>query len=300
MIKIDTDLSYIANRFNISPTRISQYAGKSIDEIMEAEAAQGNTKAAKFDIEVLSNSSELLKLFKLSTPRNRYEILKNLNKSDLEELLPLLEKSDLISGLKFFTKEKLIKLIGQIPKEQLVKYVLQLFSKEEVMKMMPVEQMNKLLTSPQLDKGQVMKHLKSLSPEILAQLIEAATGKKVESMNQQDLLKQISTLNPQQYKDALTSIPESKKREFIFQMAKENPKLFEMFDASAYVKMLNRKDKPDLIQAAGCIEPEQLMKMMGELPQNLLSIVVTQIDAKDFADVLTSKYKDVLTQIAAG
>jgi len=300
MIKIDADLYYIANKFNISSQRISQYAGKSIDEIMESEAAQGNTQAAKFDVEVLNNPTELMKLLKLSTPANRHAILQNLNQQDLEALLPLLEKNDLVFGLNFFTKDKLLKLVGNIPKDQLVKYVFQMFSQADVMKMMPVEQMDKLLTSPDLDKGQVLKYLKSMNPEVLAQIIESATGKKVESMDQQDLIGQIAGLNPEKYREALTSIPEEKKREFIFQMAKENPKLYEMFDADAYEKMLNQKDKPDLVKAAQSIEPDQLIKMMGELPQDLLAIVVTQINPKDFADVLTSKYKDVLTQIAAG
>lgn len=300
MIKIDADLYYISNKLNISPKRLSEYGNKSIDEIMEAEAAQGNMQASKFDMEVLNSASELMKLFKLASPSNRHEILKNMNKSDLEDLLPLLDKSDLVIGLKFFSKEKLLNLIGKIPKDQLVKYVFELFSKEQVMRMMPVEQMDKLLTSHQLDKGLVLKHLKSLPPEILANMIKEATGKMPESSNAQELIGQIAGLNPEQYKDALTSMPEQKKREFIFQMAKENPKLYEMFDADAYTKILNRKDKPDLIKAASCIEPEELIKMMGELPQELLAVVVTQIDPKVFADVLVSKYKDILTQIAAG
>ena len=263
MIKIDTDMYYIASKLNISTQRVSQYAGKSIDEILEAEAAQGNVQASKFDMEVLGSASELSKVFKLSSAQNRHAILQNLNESDLEDLLPLLDKSDLVFGLKFFTKDKLIKLIGQIPKEQLVKFVFELFSPEEVMQMMPVDQMNKLLVSPDLDKGLVLKYLKNLSPEVLAQMVEAATGQKVKSMDQQDLISQIATLSPGKYKDAMTSIPEQKKREFIFQMAKENPKLYELFDADAYKKIINRKDKPDLIKAANCIDPEELIKMMG-------------------------------------
>ena len=184
MITLDTDLLYIASKFNISPKRISEYANKSIDEIMAAEAANGNPQAAKFDSQVLSNPQELIKLFKLSTPRNRYAILQNMSQHDLESLLPLLETKDLILGLNFFTKDKLLKLVGQIPKKELVKYVFQMFSPEQVMKMMPEEQMNKVLTSQDLDKGLVLKHLKSLSPEILSQMIEAATGQKAEGNNQ--------------------------------------------------------------------------------------------------------------------
>lgn len=300
MIRIDTDLSYIMNKLNISSQRVSMYAGKSIDEIVEAEAAQGNQQAAKFDLEVLSNSDALQKAFKLADPNNRYEILKNLNESDLEALLPLLETEDLVYGLNFFTKDKLLDLVGDIPKDQLIKYVFELFSPEQVMKLMPEEHLNKFLTSTDLDKSMVMKHLKTLSPEVLAQMLEAATGQKAEGTSQQDLIDQISMLKPDKYKDALISIPEEKKRKFILGMVKEDSKLYEIFDADAYTKVLNSKEKPDLVKAASCIEPDQLIKMMGELPKDLLSIVVTQIDPKEFADILIKNFQDVLAQIAAG
>ena len=48
MIRLDIDLSYLTKNFEIGTQRLNQYASKSIDEIMEAEAAQGNPQAEKF------------------------------------------------------------------------------------------------------------------------------------------------------------------------------------------------------------------------------------------------------------
>ena len=103
MTRLDIDLSYLAKNYQIGTSRINQYTYKTIDEIMEAEAAQGNTQAADFEMDVLSNPRELVKLFKLASPENRYRILRNLNTADLIYLLQYLDQQDLLMGLMFFT-----------------------------------------------------------------------------------------------------------------------------------------------------------------------------------------------------
>lgn len=299
MITLDADLYLITSRLNISPKRLSEYADKSLEEIIEAEAAQGNMQAAQLGSQILTDPVELQKIFKLADPNNRYAILRNLSEHDLNSLLPLLTPEDLVMGLNFFTKDKLLTLLGSIPKNQLVRYVSQMFTPEQIMQLMPEKNIDKVLQSQDLDKGLVLKHLKSLRPEILAQMIEAATGKPVKSMDPQELIKQIASLSPDKYKNALISIPPQNKRFFVLQMIKEEPKVLQLFDADAYVKILGQKEKPDLIRSAGVIPPDQLIKMMGALPQDLLAIVVTQIDPGKFADMLIKDYKDILSELIA-
>lgn len=71
MIRLDIDLSYLTKNFEIGTQRLNQYGDKSIDEIMEAEAAQGNTSAVDFQRDVLNNPKELVKLFKLSNAKEQ-------------------------------------------------------------------------------------------------------------------------------------------------------------------------------------------------------------------------------------
>ena len=299
MITLDTDLYSIYKLFNISAKRLSEYGNKSLEEIMEAEAASGNTAAASFSTEVLNNPTELAKLFKLSSPENKFAILSNLSDHDLKELVPLLDKSDLVYGLNFFTKDKLLKLMDDLPKEQLLKVVFEMFSPEQVMQMMPDKEMDKFLQSYELDKNMVLKNLKALPPEMLAQIIEAATGKPVQSMEQMDLLKELSTLPPEKYKDAMTAIPRQRKRELILQLTKEKPELFQLFSNEAYVKMISNKEKPDIVKSCKALDPEQLVKMISQLPQDLLAVVMTQMDTEKFAAMLIKNYKDILSQIVA-
>lgn len=311
MISINTDMYLLCSMFNVSQKKISeQYSGMSIEQIMQAEAAQGNSAAASFDQSILNDPAKLIELFQLKDPSNKYAILSNMNEHDLQELLPLLETSDLVMGLNFFDKDKLLSLDEQLPKDQLINLTFQMFSPDQIMQLMPEDQLNQLLTSPDLDKGLVLKYLPSLKPEVLAQMLEGATGQAVQGntnsmdpnagLNSQVLAAQISSLPDDKFKEAMISMPTQNKRDFILQLTQENPKLFQLFDASAYTNIINQhKDKADIIKASSVIEKDQLVKMLKELPQNLTAVVVTQIDTKKFADVLIANFKDILKQVVA-
>ena len=61
-----------------------------------------------------------------------------------------------------------------------------------------------------------------------------------------------------------------------------------------------QKQKPDIVKAMAVIEPEEKIKMLEELPNDLLSVVITQIDARVFADTLINRFPEVLAEIIAG
>lgn len=314
-ISIDVNTYLLCSLFNINSRKLSgEYAGMSIEEIMEAEAKQGNTAAAKFDQTILSDPVKLIEFMQLNNPGNKFAILSNMNSSDLEDLLPLLNQDDLVAGLNFFTKDKLLKLVEQLPKDQLVNYTFQMFSPEQLMQLMPEDEINKVLQSSDMQqcKGLELKYLQSMKPEILAQMIEAATGEQAmgvgevgldgkPSFDKDAMMAQMASLPDDKFQDALLNMPKATKQDFMLKMAKENPKIFEMFQASAYTGIIGgKKDKQDMIKAANVIQPEQLVKMMKELPKDLTAVILTQIDTKKFADVLLSKFKNILSQIVAG
>ncbi len=88
---------------------------------MEAEAAQGNTKAAEYQQEVTNDPRELIKLFKLSNARNRYAILSQMNSSDLEYLINFWTPPIYRWDLCFLQKEKILNLIYDLPKIRFVR-----------------------------------------------------------------------------------------------------------------------------------------------------------------------------------
>lgn len=339
-ITIAADMHLLCNLFRISPQKIANdYQGMTVDEIMQAEAAQGNVAAAHYDSEILSNPQKLIELFKLQDTGNKYAILHNMSEHDLDNLLPLLKQEDLVEGLNFFTKEKLLSMDEDLPKLQLIKLVGQMFSQEQIMQYLPTDQIDKMLQSTDMDKQQELKYLQSVKPEILAFMLESATGKPVggaqaemldaqsaqanaaqagqagaqtavaspsvglngqQNYNKSALLEQISSLPDDKFQEAILSMPKQAKRDFVLKLAKENPKLYLAVDSQAYTKMINdRKDKGDIVKASSVIDHENLVKMVAKLPKDLVSVVLTQIDTKKFADKLQAHFKDILKQIVA-
>lgn len=302
MIVLETDLNTLLSKLNISRTKmVEMYSSMSVDEIVEAEAAQGNQAAVQYATELFTNVDTLVEIFKLADPNNKFLILSTMTSDKLNKFLPLMEEEDLLQGFNFFTEDKLLSMMKELPPEQLVKTVFEMFSEREVINLMPQDELNKFLTSTDVDKDNVLKHLQSIPPEYLAQIIEGVTGKACENMDSIDMVKQIGNFNPLQYKDALTSMQPTQKQQLTLALAHEHPELYQLFSPEAYTNMVHQqKQKPEMVKALHVIEPEEKIKMLEELPNDLLSIVITQMDAKDFADTLIHKFPEVLAEIIAG
>ena len=302
MIVLNTDLNTLLQKLNISKTKmVEMYSSMSVDEIVEAEAAQGNQAAVEYATQLFTNVETLVEIFKLADPNNKFLILSTMTSEKLNKFLPLMEEEDLMQGLNFFTEDKLLAMMRELPPEQLVKTVFQMFSENEVIKLMPNDELDKFLTSTDIDKNNVLKHMQSIPPEYLAQIIETVTGNECQNMDSFDMVKQIGNFNPLQYKDALTSMQPTQKKQLTLNLAHEHPELYQLFSPEAYTNMIHaQKQKPDMVKALNVIEPEEKLKMLQELPNDLLSIVITQMDAKDFADTLINKFPEVLAEIIAG
>ncbi len=300
-IVIDTNLAYLQNRLNLSAEKLELYQGKTIDEVLEAEASAGNPLAIELANELLTDVNLLIEIFKLADPNNKFVILMNMDEQQLRQFLPLMEHNDLVQGLMYFTQDKLLNMLEEIPPEQLVETVLQLFSQEEVIKLVPEEELDKILTYHDLDKNKVLQHLKSIPPEYIAQMLESVTGEAVEDKSQLDMIKQVGNLNPLEYKDALTSLQPTQKQELTLSLTKENPELYQLIDPRAYTNMIDtHKQKPEIVKAMTVIEDEEIIKMLGQLPHDLMSIVITQLDTEVFADHLMKKNPEIIADLIAG
>ena len=112
------------------------------------------------------------------------------------------------------------------------------------------------------------------------------------------LSKQFSQLNPFEYQDALKAFQPTQKQQLVLSLGKEHNEWFQLFDAHAYTTIINReKQKPEVVKAMSVIEPEHIQEMIEELPNDLLSVVITQIDTEKFAEILMDRFPDVLAEI---
>lgn len=296
---IDSNLEYLQNILHISKVTFEEkYANMSVDEIIEAEAAQGNQQAIELAQELTTNTSLVMELFDLADTNNKYMILREMSAQQLQTFLPEMEESDLLQGLYFFTEDKLMKMLEALPAEQLVNTVFQMFSKEEIVQLLPEEQLDKFLTSHDIDKNKILKHMQSTPEEYVAQVLEQITGEAQEGQDSIDLAKKFGELNPLEYQDALKAFQPTQKQQLVLSLGKEHEEWFQLFDADAYTKVINReKQQPEVVKAMSVIDPEYIQNMITELPNDLLSIVITQIDTEKFADILMNQFPEVMAEI---
>ena len=215
----------------------------------------------------------------------------------LEKLLPLLESEDLVLGLNFFTQDKLLKMFDQVPSEEAANVALQVYSLEQIISMIPMEQLEKFFYSDDVEKGQVIKQLTQMPTEMLIQMVESFTGEPAEETDSMALIQSIATLPEKQYKETMANMDPAVQCQVVYQMAHEDKKILEVFDTSAYTPMMQRQQKPDMVKSMIGLSDESLQGMISELPKDLFAIVATQVDTKELAKFLMSDCQNVIEKL---
>ena len=297
-IRIDADISLLIRKLNISESTFQdKYADMDLEEIVEKEAEAGNQAAVEFAQEIFKSAEMLVKIFQLANPKNKLKFLNEMDSNRLKEFLPLMDEEDLNQGLYYFDMTQLMKMLKEIPADQLVQVVFQMFSAEEVIEYLPEKQLDKFLQDPKMDKSNILKHLSRIPTEYLAQMYEAVSGENCEGANPKELIGKIGNLGALQFQDALQVMEPYAKRLLVLNIANADEELYEKFDADAYTNMMNEhKFQPEVVKAMEVIKEEEKIKMLEQLPRDLLSIFITQIDAKVFADKIIKDHPDLLAK----
>lgn len=294
-IVLDTNMKLFAERLNITSSRMVQdYGLKTVDEIIEAEAAQGNTKAVNYAREMYNSSAKLMKIFKLTDVENKFVILHNMDSRTREMIIPMLEEEDLVMGLYFFTQDALLEMLEDVNIEELVRVIMGAFALEEVILMFSEDDLANFFQNDKLEKYDVIEQLKSLPPDVMIKFIEGVTGRPSEETNSTDLINMIDKMPTDQYRDFMSSIDPDVQRQLTFQLTKQKPKYLCLFEHESYLKMLNTLMKPEMIKPMINLEKESLVNMITQLPEDLMSIVAAQVDTKDFAEFLLDGHLDIL------
>lgn len=296
-VVLDTNMKLFAERMNITSSRmIRDYGLKTVDEIIEAEAAQGNSKAVNYAREMYNSPAKLIKIFKLTDIENKFVILHNMDDRTRLKVLPMLEQDDLVMGLYFFTQEKLLEMLMEVDIEELVRVVLNAFPLEEIILMFPEDDLAEFFQNEKLEKYDVINQLKCMPPEVMKKFVEGVTGRPSEETNPMELIKGIENLPIDKYRDFMSSIDPDVQRQLTFQLTKQKPEYLELFENETYVNMLSTLMKPEMIKPMIFLEKETLIDMVSILPDDLLSIVAAQVDTKKFAEFLLDGHTDLLQE----
>ena len=296
MIQLNVDFTLLSKFFGISPAKITQYANKDLEEIMELEAQQGNQKAAEYK-RILSDPDKILEIFKLADVENRDIILQNMSEQDLDKLLPYLKEDQLALGLNFFTEDKLLQMCTELPEEELVVMIFENFSIFDVLSFMDDNSMNQFLKQPEADRSISQKYFESLDQKTLEKIMMEVYGQDFMGKTKEEYIEHLEGLEDLDYKKFLYGLERESKMFLINGMAQEEEDLLLLFEPKDLVAPMEMLMKEDKIKMMSKLDKEFLVPMIQELPLDLTQIVLTQIDPRDFSEILATDFKDILESV---
>ena len=298
-ISLNTDQYYLQNQLNISTSRMRNYADMSIDDIIEAEAESRNTVAKDYGRKLFGNVDELIQTFQLDDPTNKYNIINQMSAEQRNKVLDLLDAEDMVIGLNFFTQEKLEQMLGKVSVAESANVAIEAFPMEQLIKMIPEEELEQFFMSSEVRKNDVTAQLSNLDPELLIQMTEGMTGQAADSNDVSKLLAQISSLPDKQFKETMASMEPEIQQNIIFQMANEDKDTLLNFSNQTFTNMVSKLQKPDMVKSMIALDSDSLQIMTKQLPEDLFSIVATQVDTKQLAKLLIDRCPDVLEKFTS-
>lgn len=298
-IALNTDQYHLKTQLNLSTSRWQSYSNKSVDEIIEAEAESGNTLAKDYGRKLFGNADELINTFKLAEPSNKYNIINKLSAEQREKVLQMLDAEDMVVGLNFFTQDKLQELLQNVSTAENLNVALEMYTLPQIIKMMPEEELESFFMSDDLRKDVVVAQLRNIEPEMLIQMTEGITGQSVNTNDIAKVLGQLTSLPDKQFKETMATLDPEVQQAIISQMAQEDLSVMLNFSSEAYINLINQQQKPDMVKSMIALNPESLQIMTRELPEDLFSIVASQIDTKQLAQYLIDKCPQVLEKFVS-
>ena len=153
--------------------------------------------------------------------------------------------------------------------------------------------------SSEVRKNDVTAQLSNLDPELLIQMTEGMTGQAADSNDVSKLLAQISSLPDKQFKETMASMEPEIQQNIIFQMANEDKDTLLNFSNQTFTNMVSKLQKPDMVKSMIALDSDSLQIMTKQLPEDLFSIVATQVDTKQLAKLLIDRCPDVLEKFTS-
>ncbi|MCR5265723.1 MAG: hypothetical protein K6E29_03915 [Cyanobacteria bacterium RUI128] len=298
-ISLNTDQYHLMTKLNITTSRMHDYADKSVDEIIDAEAESGNALAKDYGRKLFGNPDELIETFQLADPTNKYNILNQMSTEQREKVLELLDSEDMVVGLNFFTQEKLAQMLGKVSVAESASVALEAFSLPQIIAMMPEEELESFFMSSEIPKESFTAQLRNLDPELLIQMTEGITGQAADQSDASKLIAQIMALPDKQFKETMASLDPEIQQNVVFQMASEDKGVLLHFSGQSFNDMVSGLQKPDMVKSMIALDTSSLQRMTKQLPEDLFSIVATQVDTRQFAQLLIDRCPELLEKFTS-
>lgn len=296
MIQLQVDFSLLNRFFGIPMAKLTQYANKDLEEIMKIEAAQGNEKAAQYK-KILSDPDKIMEIFKLSNVENKFIILQNMSEADLDKLLPYLNQEQLAKGLNFFTEEKLMTMCEHLPIEEIIGMVFEKFNLVDVLTLMKEDSMDQFMMQPDVEKRYVYNYFETMDQKALEKIMIQSFGANMEGKTSKEYNEHLQNLDDNDFNTFILSLEREAKIGLIDGIVKQDQELLTLFKPDDLIRPMELIMKQDKIKMMQGLETEFLVPMIQELPMDLTQIVLTQIDPRDFSEILAEDFQDILSSV---
>lgn len=299
MIRIDTEeLLKLKNYFLVGSSS-SVSSSSSTEESSSSLSIEDALRILPDD------PQKLIELFNLDDPSNRYILLKLLGRNYLEKLTEKMDKHSMMLVMQFFTVAKLMTMLNKLPKMKLLSMLQQIFTPQEMLKLMPEKYMDKFLTNDELKKEDLLKSLEKLPPESLSKMIESVTGKPSQNVNSsmskdqqsEAMVKELSEMNPENFKKAIVSMEKKDKISVIMDLTEKDEDKWELFEKEAFTATLEMMPKEVMIQSMEALETSDMAEMINILPDEMLTQSLTLVQPDIFAESLLENNSDLLAQL---
>lgn len=298
MLAIDVNYAFLRKTYGIDTKRLNSAFLSTIDEFMEEEAIQGNTKAANFERDVFSDPDSILELYQLTSPKNRFLLLKQMKPAQLQEMMQYLEPEVLYNALRFISQDKLQKIVSELPKEKLATVVFNNFSTEKFLKVTNEKEINKFFQSPKIEKTKILNSVATLDQAKLQSMMEVLTGEPCKHCDSREVQEKMAALDDRKFQKTLLSFTPETKSAMVLGMVDENPEYLMEFSSEAMMKPLTQLQKPEFLKTLSVLEPQDHLEMLSALPKDVMPMVVSQIDPEVFAQILSKNFQELLKQVA--
>lgn len=236
---------------------------------------------------------EVAKMLNIS--KNKLFVLRLLKRSDLISLLYLMPKNLLVNALRLFSKNKLLRLLMMLPKRLLLKMLLHLMSIEHLISKMPAREIFSILRSNKLTNRVLLQGFRQMDPKFLFAIMTKMLGfHDFSKMKFEEIMKVFMDQKKEIILESMKMLPYKALVPFVTLFAKQDPRLLENVSGEFIFKMFDKMSKPTLLQGCMALPDEVIIKFLGQLPDPLLLVAVSQIDDNTLEQYLLSKQSNLL------
>lgn len=297
MIELDVNLTYLTHHFHINTERLNQYRGQTVDKIIQEEIKAGNKDALRFASDI-KDPEELSELLYLANIDNRYLIIQSLSDEDLTKVLEQLNSVQLAWGLNFFNQDILMDLMNSLPQEQLLEVVFQKFAFEDIVELMPQDELDEFLQNTEVERGAIMECFAGFNKKFLNKIMFQVTGQNYQDKSKGEIFDYMNGLDDNEFTHFILNMDQFQKQTLTYYLCQNDNDLMLELDQKSISRPMLNLNKEEIVPCFEVLDPEFLIPMIQELPRELMEVVASQIEVEDFAELLIKEFPEILKNIS--